>query len=63
MGHYYFGVIVERLLNWGMEVVFGLPGDGIEEFMGSSTLGQDRTHYIDVRYEETPQRPPLSHLN
>jgi thiamine pyrophosphate-dependent acetolactate synthase large subunit-like protein len=26
-------VLIERLIDWGVEVVFGLPGDGINGIM------------------------------
>ena len=46
-------VIVERLLNWGVEVVFGLPGDGINGFMEALRKAKDKIRYIHVRHEET----------
>jgi pyruvate dehydrogenase (quinone) len=45
--------IVERLIDWGVSVVFGLPGDGINGFMEALRTHRDRIRYIHVRHEET----------
>lgn len=45
-------VLVERLLDWGVEVVFGLPGDGINGVVESLRTRQDRIRFIQVRHEE-----------
>jgi len=35
------GIMVDTLLNWGVEVVFGLPGDGINGMIrGTPHRGQ-----------------------
>lgn len=46
-------VIVESLLDWGVEVVFGLPGDGINGFVDALRTHKDRIRYVHVRHEET----------
>src|SRR3954453_23463707 len=45
-------LFVERLIEWGVDTVFGLPGDGINGFMESLRTRQDRVRYIHVRHEE-----------
>jgi pyruvate dehydrogenase (quinone)/pyruvate oxidase len=45
--------LVETLLDWGVEVVFGLPGDGINGIMESLRLRQDKIRFIQVRHEES----------
>ncbi len=45
-------VLVERLIDWGARVVFGLPGDGINGFMEALRTRQDRITFIQVRHEE-----------
>jgi pyruvate dehydrogenase (quinone) len=45
--------LVERLIEWGIDVVFGLPGDGINGVMESLRTRQDRVRFIHVRHEET----------
>ena len=46
-------VLVETLIDWGVDVIFGLPGDGINGFMEALRTHQDRIRYIHVRHEET----------
>ncbi len=45
--------LVERLIEWGIDVVFGLPGDGINGVMESLRTHEDRIRFIHVRHEET----------
>ena len=46
-------VLVETLHNWGVEVIFGLPGDGINGIMEALRKRQDGIRFIQVRHEET----------
>jgi pyruvate dehydrogenase (quinone)/pyruvate oxidase len=45
--------LVERLIEWGIDVVFGLPGDGINGVMESLRTHQEEIRFIHVRHEET----------
>jgi pyruvate dehydrogenase (quinone)/pyruvate oxidase len=45
-------VLVESLLDWGVEVVFGLPGDGINGVMEALRQHQDKIRFVQVRHEE-----------
>ena len=45
-------VFVERLLRWGVDTIFGLPGDGINGLMEALRTRQDRIRFIQVRHEE-----------
>src|SRR5438105_8560572 len=45
-------VLVETLLDSGVEVIFGLPGDGINGIMESLRTRQDKIRFIQVRHEE-----------
>jgi pyruvate dehydrogenase (quinone) len=45
--------LVERLIEWGIDVVFGLPGDGINGVMESLRTRQDRIRFIDLRHDES----------
>jgi pyruvate dehydrogenase (quinone)/pyruvate oxidase len=45
-------VFVERLIDWGVDTIFGLPGDGINGFMDALRTRGDRIRYIHVRHEE-----------
>ncbi|HET7386041.1 MAG TPA: thiamine pyrophosphate-dependent enzyme [Nocardioidaceae bacterium] len=45
-------VLVDRLIEWGVDTVFGLPGDGINGFMDALRKRHDEISYIHVRHEE-----------
>ena len=45
-------LFVERLMEWGVDTVFGLPGDGINGFMEALRTRQDQVRYVHVRHEE-----------
>src|ERR1043165_7972159 len=45
-------VLVESLMGWGVEVIFGLPGDGINGIMEALRKRQDKIRFIQVRHEE-----------
>ena len=45
-------LMVERLIAWGVETIFGLPGDGINGFMEALRKHKDQIRYIHVRHEE-----------
>ena len=45
-------VIIEGLEAWGVEVVFGLPGDGINGLMEALRKREARIRFILVRHEE-----------
>jgi pyruvate dehydrogenase (quinone)/pyruvate oxidase len=44
--------MVDILIDWGVEVVFGLPGDGINGIMEALRRRQDRIRFVQVRHEE-----------
>jgi len=46
-------VLVERLIDWGVEVVFGLPGDGINGIMEALRKRQKEIRFVQVRHEES----------
>ena len=45
-------VLVDRLIDWGVRVVFGLPGDGINGLMEALRTRQEQITFIQVRHEE-----------
>ena len=45
-------VLVERIISWGVDTVFGLPGDGINGIMEALRTRQERVRFIQVRHEE-----------
>jgi pyruvate dehydrogenase (quinone) len=52
MGQTASDVFVETLIDWGVEVIFGLPGDGINGVMEALRTRQDRIRFIQARHEE-----------
>ena len=46
-------ILVERLLAWGVDTIFGLPGDGINGVMEALRKNQHRIRFIHVRHEES----------
>lgn len=46
-------ILVERLIDWDVEVIFGLPGDGINGIMEALRTRQDKVRFIQVRHEES----------
>src|SRR5215211_4871913 len=45
-------ILIERLIDWNVSVVFGLPGDGINGIMEALRQRQDRIRFVQVRHEE-----------
>jgi pyruvate dehydrogenase (quinone)/pyruvate oxidase len=44
--------LVARLADWGVDTVFGLPGDGINGIMEGLRREQDRIRFVLVHHEE-----------
>src|SRR3982074_2426163 len=44
--------VVERLVDWGVDTVFGLPGDGINGIMEGLRRHQDTIRFVLVHHEE-----------
>jgi pyruvate dehydrogenase (quinone) len=45
-------VMADRLIDWGVRVVFGMPGDGINGIMEALRTRRERITFIQVRHEE-----------
>ncbi|MGH9562747.1 MAG: thiamine pyrophosphate-binding protein, partial [Terracidiphilus sp.] len=45
-------ILVDTLHHWGVEVVFGFPGDGINGVIEALRKRQDDIRFIQVRHEE-----------
>jgi len=45
-------VLIETIADWGVDVIFGLPGDGINGIMEALRTRQDRIRFVHVRHEE-----------
>jgi pyruvate dehydrogenase (quinone)/pyruvate oxidase len=45
-------ILIETLISWGVDMIFGLPGDGINGIMESLRQHQKKIQFIQVRHEE-----------
>ncbi|MBP7148361.1 MAG: pyruvate oxidase [Acidobacteria bacterium] len=45
-------VLIDTLARWGVDVVFGLPGDGINGIMEALRRQKDQIRFVQVRHEE-----------
>src|SRR3954447_14556469 len=45
-------VLIKRLAEWGVDTVFGLPGDGINGIMEGLRRHADRVRFVLVHHEE-----------
>jgi len=45
-------VIVETLLDWGVDTIFGIPGDGVNGLIESLRKNQEKIQFIQTRHEE-----------
>ena len=45
-------ILIETIADWGVDTVFGFPGDGINGIMEALRTHQDRIRFIQVRHEE-----------
>src|SRR4051794_23530504 len=46
-------ILIETIMDWGVEVIFGIPGDGINGIMEALRKRQDRIRFVQVRHEES----------
>src|ERR671934_1458280 len=45
-------VLIETIHDWGVDIVFGLPGDGINGIMEALRTRRDRIRFVQTRHEE-----------
>lgn len=46
-------VLVETLLSWEVDTIFGMPGDGINGIVEALRVRQDKIRFVQVRHEES----------
>ena len=46
-------VLIETIMDWGVDTIFGLPGDGINGIMEALRTRQDKIRFVQVRHEES----------
>ena len=45
--------LVERLIDWGVDTIFGIPGDGINGLFEALRKHQEKIRFIQCRHEES----------
>src|SRR5690349_14122316 len=45
-------LLITRLIDWGVEAIFGLPGDGVNGIFEALRTHQEKIRFIQVRHEE-----------
>ncbi len=45
--------LIETLKAWGVDVIFGMPGDGINGIMEAIRTHRDQIRFVQVRHEES----------
>jgi pyruvate dehydrogenase (quinone) len=45
-------LLVERLIEWGVDTIFGFPGDGVNAIFEAFRNYQHQLKFIQVRHEE-----------
>jgi pyruvate dehydrogenase (quinone) len=45
-------LLIERLIDWEVDTIFGFPGDGINGIFESLRTREDKIRFIQVRHEE-----------
>jgi pyruvate dehydrogenase (quinone) len=46
-------ILVDTIHDWGVDVIFGLPGDGINGIIEALRKRKDEIRFIQVRHEES----------
>ncbi len=45
-------ILVERLIDWGVDTIFGFPGDGVNGIFEALRTHREKIRFIQVRHEE-----------
>ncbi len=45
-------ILIERLINWGVDTIFGYPGDGVNGIFEALRTHQQDIRFVQVRHEE-----------
>jgi pyruvate dehydrogenase (quinone)/pyruvate oxidase len=44
-------ILVETMLDWGIDTIFGIPGDGINGIIEALRKQKEKIRFIQVRHE------------
>ncbi len=53
--------IIKRLKDWGVNRIYGYPGDGINGLMGALRRAEGAVEFVQVRHEETASLMACAH--
>ncbi len=53
--------LIERLVDWGVDTVYGLPGDGINGLMEALRRSRERIRFVLVQHEEAAAFMAVAH--
>jgi thiamine pyrophosphate-dependent acetolactate synthase large subunit-like protein len=53
--------LVDALIDWGVDTIYGMPGDGINGVMEAIRKRPDRVRFIQVRHEESAALMACAH--
>ncbi len=54
-------ILIDSLISWGVDTIFGMPGDGINGVMEAIRTREDRIRFIQVRHEESAALMACAH--
>jgi pyruvate dehydrogenase (quinone) len=54
-------ILIETLISFGVDTIFGLPGDGINGVMEAIRMRGDRVRFVQVRHEEAAAFAAVAH--
>lgn len=46
-------MLIDRLCRWGVDTIFGLPGDGVNGIFEALRTRRDRVRFVQTRHEES----------
>jgi TPP-dependent trihydroxycyclohexane-1,2-dione (THcHDO) dehydratase len=56
-------MLIERLIDWGVDTIFGFPGDGINGIFEALRTNQEKLKFIQVRHEEAAAFAAVGYAN
>jgi thiamine pyrophosphate-dependent acetolactate synthase large subunit-like protein len=54
-------LLIEGLISWGVDTIFGMPGDGINGVMEAIRVRRDKVRFVQVRHEESAALMACAH--
>jgi pyruvate dehydrogenase (quinone) len=54
-------ILIDCLISWGVDTIYGMPGDGINGVMEAIRTREDRIRFIQVRHEESAALMACAH--